>query len=197
MTQLRCGENYLWSAYTDSISNYLQYSINKYIYTYFADNSNNIVVEKQAYGSSSTLLAGAPSFGGGASFDTLDFSLPSYSEANGGAAEKSEAPKSAPGFSAGFPELKLPGSGDSQSSAPVPAVDEAEKKAADEVSKKAAEEDKAAAKKAAEEDKAAKAKAKEDARIAKDKEAAEKEAAAEKKKAELAVRREAEKQKQE
>lgn len=164
-------------------------------YQSITDNSNNIVVEKQAYGSSSTLLAGAPSFGGGSSFDTLDFSLPSYSEANGGTAEKSEAPKSAPGFSAGFPELKLPGSGDSESSAP--AVDEAEKKAADEASKKAAEEDKAAAKKAAEEDKAAKAKAKEDARIAKEKEAAEKEAAAEKKKAELAVRREAEKQKQE
>jgi len=137
--------------------------------------ASNVIVEKQAYKSSSMMVAiGAPSFSGGKSFDTLDFSLPSYSEANGG--DSSPETKSAPTFSASFPELKLPGG------------DEAKKDTA-------AEE--AAAKKSAEEEKASKEQAKVDARIAKEKEAAEKEAKEEKKKADIAARRESEKKKQE
>lgn len=125
-------------------------------------------------GASSTIVSiGAPSFSAGSSFDTLDFSLPSYDEATKGSSSdsSSKTPKSAPTFTVDFPELKLP----------------REDTSADE----------AAAKKAVEEDKAAKAKAKEEARLAKEKEAAEKAAAEEKKKAEQAARREAEKKKQE
>ena len=47
-----------------------------------------VVTAGQTYPSSVSsnvlLSAGAPSFGGGGSFETLDFSLPSYSEAIGG-----------------------------------------------------------------------------------------------------------------
>ena len=52
------------------------------------------------------LSKGAPSFSGGQSFDTLDFSLPSYSKANG--STDAPAAKSASSVSAGFPDLKLP-----------------------------------------------------------------------------------------
>ena len=110
--------------------------------------------------SSLLISAGAPSFGGGSSFETLDFSLPSYSEANGGDSKPAE-PKSAPSF----PELKIPGSEakeEVKEESKVSAADEeAAKKAAEEekaAAKKKAEEEKAAAKKAAEEEKAAKAK---------------------------------------
>mmetsp|Transcript_9668 Transcript_9668/g.18145 ORF Transcript_9668/g.18145 Transcript_9668/m.18145 type:complete len:403 (-) Transcript_9668:1869-3077(-) len=126
-------------------------------------------------GASSTIISiGAPSFSAGSSFDTLDFSLPSYEEATKGG-DISSTSKSAPAFTADFPDFKLP---------------------REEVKKEAAV-DEAAIKKAADDEKAAKAKAKEEARLAKEKEAAEKAAAEEKKKAELAARREAEKKKQE
>lgn len=75
---------------------------------------------------------GAPSFGGGQSFDTLDFSLPSYSEANG--SSNAPAAKSAPSFSAGFPELKLPRGEEAQKDA---AAEES-------VAKKSAEDERAA-----------------------------------------------------
>jgi hypothetical protein len=136
--------------------------IDSFAVTHFEtlESSNNIVLEAAEYQEPSLLLSAAPSFGGGASFETLDFSLPSYSEANGGDSKAAE-PKSAPSF----PELKIPGieakeevKEDSKDSA----VDEeaAKKKAEEEkaAAKKKAEEEKAAAKKAAEEEKAAKAK---------------------------------------
>ena len=105
---------------------------------------------------------------GGASFETLDFSLPSYSEGTKGdaSAAKDDGP---PSFAPSFPELKLPGSDSTaaeEKSTPAAsdtseADKEAAKKAAEEekaVAKKTAEEEKAAAKKAAEEEKAAKKK---------------------------------------
>jgi hypothetical protein len=78
------------------------------------------------------LSKGAPSFSGGQSFDTLDFSLPSYSEANG--STDAPAAKSASSVSAGFPDLKLP------------RVEEAQKDTAAEESaaKKSAEDERAA-----------------------------------------------------
>ena len=107
--------------------------------------------------SSSVLLSafGAPKGGGGASYETLDFSLPSYGEAT----SRPSSSSSAPSFTASFPELKLPSSTEEAPAAAEPAGDkEAEKKAAEEekaAAKKAADEEKAAAKKAAEEEKAA------------------------------------------
>ena len=102
---------------------------------------------------------------GGSTFETLDFSLPSYNEGTKGeaASPKDDGP---PSFAPSFPELKIPG-GDSKTaaeekSAPAAAdTSEADKKAAEEdkaAAKKAAEEDKVAAKKAAEDEKAAKKK---------------------------------------
>lgn len=96
--------------------------------------------------SSLTVSIGAPTFGGGSSFETLDFSLPSYSESTGGASDGAVKKNEPPSFKADFPELKLPSE---------------EKKADDgkaEADAKKEAEDKAAAKKAAEEEKAAKAK---------------------------------------
>jgi len=92
-------------------------------------------MEKQSYQSSSMMVSiGAPSFGGGQSFDTLDFSLPSYSEANGGSDAPAAAAKSAPSFSAGFPDLKLPRGEEAQKDT---AADEA-------LAKKSAEDERAA-----------------------------------------------------
>ena len=45
---------------------------------------HNIVAVTQTQSSSVLLSAGAPSFGGGGSFETLDFSLPSYDQATSG-----------------------------------------------------------------------------------------------------------------
>jgi len=74
------------------------------------------------------ISSGAPSFGGGSSFDTLDFSLPSYGQASKG--DDQAAPtKAAPAFS--FPELKIPGKEE------VNAADEA-------AAKQAADDEKAA-----------------------------------------------------
>lgn len=74
-----------------------------------------MVVERQAFSSSSTLIsAGAPSFGGGGSFETMDFSMPSY---DGSISSSKSAP---PSFTATF--------SDSTEAASAPAVDkEAEK----------------------------------------------------------------------
>lgn len=146
-----------------------------------ADPSSTAVMIENTFqtGPSSTMISiGAPSFSAGSSFDTLDFSLPSYDEATKGGDVSSGGAKSAPAFTADFPELKLP-------------------REQEQLNKEAAVDEAAVKKKAAEDEKAAKAKAKEEARLAKEKEAEEKAAAEEKKKAEIAARREAEKKKQE
>ena len=112
-----------------------------------------------SYSSNILLSAGAPSFSSGGSFDTLDFSLPSYGDALKGDTESS--PKKAPAFSASFPELKLPET-PSSSPAPEPQKDDtaaAEAKAAAEAEKKAAADAKAEAKAAAEAEKKAAAEA--------------------------------------
>lgn len=125
----------------------------------------NVSIERQAYESSSNLVSiGAPKFSGGASFETMDFSLPSYDE---GVGNTDAAPKkSAPSFSPDFPELKLPSSSEEKSAEDVEAAKQAaeEEKAA---AKKQAEEEKAAAKKQAEEEKAAAKKAAEEEKVAK------------------------------
>lgn len=103
-----------------------------------AEPSSAAVVMENTFqtGVSSTVISiGAPSFSAGSSFDTLDFSLPSYDEATKGG-DISSTSKSAPAFTADFPELKLPR----------------------EEAKKEASVDEAAAKKASEDEKAAKAK---------------------------------------
>lgn len=79
-----------------------------------------------AQSSSVLLSAGAPSFGGGGSFETLDFSLPSYDQAVSGGDVSKPAP--AP--------------------TPAPSEDAAAKAAAREEAKRAAEEAKAAKKQA-------------------------------------------------
>lgn len=73
------------------------------------------VMERQTLSSSSSLLSvGAPSFGGGGSFETMDFSMPSY---DGSISSSKSAP---PSFTATF--------SDSTETASTPAVDkEAEK----------------------------------------------------------------------
>lgn len=89
------------------------------------------------------LSAGAPTFGGGGSFETLDFSLPSYDQATSG--------------------------GDITKSAPTPAPssdDAAAKAAAKEEARRAAAEEKEAKKQAEAEAKAAE-KAKEEEKVAK------------------------------
>lgn len=104
--------------------------------------------------SSLTVSIGAPSFGGGSSFETLDFSLPSYSESTGGASDGAVKKNEPPSFKADFPELKLP----SEEKKADDGKAEADAKAKAEADAKKEAEDKAAAKKAAEEEKAAKAK---------------------------------------
>lgn len=104
--------------------------------------------------SSVTVSIGAPSFGGGSSFETLDFSLPSYSESTGGASDGAVKKNEPPSFKADFPELKLP----SEEKKADDGKAEADAKAKAEADAKKEAEDKAAAKKAAEEEKAAKAK---------------------------------------
>jgi hypothetical protein len=76
--------------------------------------TNEHILERQALISSSNLIsAGAPSFGGGGSFETMDFSMPSY---DGSSSSKSTPPS----FTATF--------SDTTEAAPAPAVDkEAEK----------------------------------------------------------------------
>ena len=48
------------------------------------NNGCHIATVTQTQSSSVLLSAGAPSFGGGGSFETLDFSLPSYDQATSG-----------------------------------------------------------------------------------------------------------------
>ncbi len=118
--------------------------------------------------SSNVLLsAGAPSFGGGGSFDTLDFSLPSYEQATSGADLASPKTEVSDLF------------GSKSSSDDDAAAKEAAKKKAEEEKKQAAEEARAAKEAKAKADaeakaeKEAKAKADEEAKAAKE---AEKEA---------------------
>ncbi len=98
----------------------------------YTDASNN------AESTSVVVSVGAPGGFGGSSYETLDFSLPSYTEATKGSSSDSGSTKSAPpSFTASFPELKVPESIGTAAPAPAPAVDT-------EAQKKAAEEDKAA-----------------------------------------------------
>jgi flagellar biosynthesis GTPase FlhF len=112
---------------------------------------------------SSIVLSGAPSFGGGASFETLDFSLPSYDQAtSGGGITKS--------------------SSSAASSSKSDDGDAAAKAAAKEEARRAAEEERAAAKKAEAEAKVAQKKADEAAAAEAAEKAAAKEAAKEERK---------------
>ena len=117
--------------------------------------------------SSNVLLsAGAPNFGGGGSFETLDFSLPSYEQATSGA-DLSKPKTEVSDFS-----------GSKSSSDDDAAAKEAAKKQAEEEKKQAAEEARAAKEAKAKAD--AEAKAEKEAKAKADEEAkAEKEAAKE------------------
>lgn len=131
---------------------------------------NEYMIEKQVFSSSSNLISvGAPSFGGGASFETMDFSMPSY---DGSASSTKNV---APSFTTVFQ--------DNNESAGESNVDKEAEKA------KAKEEDRIAKEKEAQ--------SKEEARIAKEKESQAKAEAQAKKDAEIKARREAEKKKQE
>ncbi len=127
--------------------------------------------------SSSVIVSafGAPNGAMGGSYETLDFSLPSYSEAtkSGSATKSSDAP---PAFTPSFGDLKLPEPSSKVEEVPKEEADEEAKAAA----KKAAEEEKAAQKKAAEEEKAAQKKAAEEEKAAAKKAAEEEKAAKEK-----------------
>ena len=117
----------------------------------------------QVQTSSIVLSVGAPSFGGGASFETLDFSLPSYDQAtSGGGITKS--------------------SSSAASSSKSDDGDAAAKAAAKEEARRAAEEERAAAKKAEAEAKVAQKKADEAAAAEAAEKAAAKEAAKEERK---------------
>lgn len=82
------------------------------------------IVQQSTVGfqSSNMLLSGfgAPSGVGGASFETLDFSMPSYGESTA-APKKAEAP---PAFSNPFGDVKMPEIGSGDSSADAPSGDE-------------------------------------------------------------------------
>lgn len=137
----------------------------------------------------SIVVSVAPKFNGGASFETMDFSLPSYSEGVG-SDTTADAPKSAPAKV--FGELKLPERNVEDAAAADKAA--AEEKAAKE---KAVAEEKAAKEKMAKEDKAAgEARKAEEKRIAAEKAEKAEQERLEKEK-EKAARREAEKLKQE
>ena len=129
------------------------------------------IAQSSAQSTNIVLSAGAPSFGGGGSFETLDFSLPSYDQATSGG------------------DITKP----SSSPAPAPSSfdeDAAAKAAAKEEAKRAAEEEKAAKKQAEADAKEAKKQAEAEAKAAAEKEAAEKQAkkeAAEKAKEERKV----------
>lgn len=109
------------------------------------------------------LSAGAPAFGGGGSFETMDFSMPSYSEVTGSSSSTDSAPKK--DISDLFKSVTAPS--DSGGDAAVKAEDKAAKEQADAdataAKEKAAAADKASkedAKRAAAEEKAAKEEAK-------------------------------------
>lgn len=153
----------------------------------FANPEITPTVSEPVHSSNVLVSIGAPKIGGGSSFETLDFSMPSYDE-NTASTSGSSAEKSAPAFTNPFPELKLP-----EQTAPAPDV-AAEKKAKEEA-KVAEEKDKAEAKKAKEEakqKKIAEEKAKQEEAEAKAKVAAEEKKrriAEEKAKQEAAVKR--------
>lgn len=123
--------------------------------------TNSASVAQVQASSSIVLSLGAPSFGGGASFETLDFSLPSYDQATSGGditkSSSSTSPKTDDG-------------------------DAAAKAAAKEEARRAAEEERAAAKKAEAEAKVAQKKAEEAAAAEAAEKAAAKEAAKEERK---------------
>jgi hypothetical protein len=101
--------------------------------------------------SSLIVSVGAPSFGGGASFETLDFSLPSYGEALGGdVSSKSDPKKEASDFVGGQTETSAQGDRDA---AAAKAAEKAAKEQADAEAKAAAQAAKEEAKRAAAEKK--------------------------------------------
>lgn len=105
----------------------------------------------QIESSSLIVSGGAPSFGGGASFETLDFSLPSYDEAVGGDVSSKSAPKKeASDFFGGLTGTSNQGDGDS---AAAKAAEKAAKDQADAEAKAAAQAAKEEAKRAAAEKK--------------------------------------------
>lgn len=143
------------------------------------DESSVMQTQSSMVSSDVLLSTGAPSFGGGSTFDTLDFSLPSYDQAtaSGDATRSSTAPSAAP-------------SSDSDDG------DAAAKAAAKEDAKRAAEEEKAAQKQADADAREAKKQADADAKEAAAKEADAKVAAQEAKVKAKAERLAAEKEKQ-
>mmetsp|Transcript_12054 Transcript_12054/g.25669 ORF Transcript_12054/g.25669 Transcript_12054/m.25669 type:complete len:439 (+) Transcript_12054:99-1415(+) len=141
-------------------------------------------VQSSTLSSNIIVSAGAPGFGGGGSFDTLDFSLPSYEQATSGASG-SELDK-------GSDSPSSKASSDDDAAAKEEANRAAEEeKAAKAEAKRAAAEEKAAKKAEAEAKKKAEAEAKEAAAKEAADKAAAKEArlAAEKEKQKLAVER--------
>ena len=100
------------------------------------------------------LSAGAPTFGGGGSFDTLDFSLPSYDQATSGA-QGADLTKSSDDGDAVANAARRAEEKEAQKQA------DAEAKAAAKEAKEAAAAEKAAAKEAAAKEAADKAAAKE------------------------------------
>jgi hypothetical protein len=166
-----------------------------------------IVQQRSATESSNMLLSafGAPTSGfSGGSFETLDFSMPSYEES----ASKPSVEKAAPAFSSPFGDIKMPSaSSESEDSGEDKAAARAaEKKAEIERKAKEAEERRAASaadKQAAADRKAAEQAEKDaavqrraDERAAADKSKADEVAAADQAKAEKTARREAQLQKQ-
>mmetsp|Transcript_16602 Transcript_16602/g.24634 ORF Transcript_16602/g.24634 Transcript_16602/m.24634 type:complete len:422 (+) Transcript_16602:54-1319(+) len=174
----------------------------------FFDSATTTTSQRQSSSLSSSdvlLSIGAPRFGGGDSFETLDFSLPSYGEATKSdtlspSSSSSSSSDSPPAFSNPFGELKMPERAtESAKVTPAPAPAPVAKK--DDAAEKAAEKADAEARKADEKARKAEEKAAAEAKKAEEKAAAEakkeaEKAAAEKKEAEKQARREAEKKKQ-
>jgi len=173
----------------------------------FFDSATTTTSQRQSSSLSSSdvlLSIGAPRFGGGDSFETLDFSLPSYGEATKSdtlsPSSSSSSSDSPPAFSNPFGELKMPERAtESAKVTPAPAPAPVAKK--DDAAEKAAEKADAEARKADEKARKAEEKAAAEAKKAEEKAAAEakkeaEKAAAEKKEAEKQARREAEKKKQ-
>jgi hypothetical protein len=106
---------------------------------------------QQIESSSLIVSVGAPSFGGGTSFETLDFSLPSYDEAVGGDVSSKPAPtKEASDFFGGLTGTSAQGDVDA---AAAKAAEKATKEQADAEAKAAAQAAKEEAKRAAAEKK--------------------------------------------
>eukprot|EP00804_Cyclotella_cryptica_P030497 CCRYP_008542-RE/>CCRYP_008542-RE protein AED:0.42 eAED:0.41 QI:0/0.75/0.6/1/0.75/0.6/5/593/485 len=144
----------------------------------------------QIESSSVVVSVGAPTFGGGGSFETLDFSLPSYDEAVGGdVSSKPSQKKEASDFLGG---LTGTSSQNDEDSAAAKAAEKAAKEQADAEAKAAAQAAKEEAKRAAAEEKEAE-RAEKAAAEAKKQEEAQAQAA---KEAEKEARKAAEREKQ-